>query len=322
MTEMETSTLKTITNVAASLPEPVQKGLFIALKELLGGLTRIPAAWLQRQAQAIEDTTAARSLVSAEFAKAVATQGIKNPLLLQAAAEIYLPSALKKAENRVRVAKLAYDYAAEADTSAANAQPPDEDWMNVFTRLAEDASSDRLQDLFARILAGEVVRPGSFSLATLRTVAELDKSIAEDFSLVWERSVGEGVDDTDDFGRGEWFSRWKRLVEVGLMSATRVARFPPECRPEFTGSALWRPISGGQTQLNVYFSAECRAQWNYIEFTRVGRQLGSILAAPDYEANIRNAGQRILSGNPEGIIHVELHTVGKPHEVLFALDRG
>ncbi len=317
MTEIETSNLKAITDVAASLPDPVQKSLIGALNELLGGLTRIPAAWLQRQAQAIEDITAARSLVAADFAKAVAKQEIENPVLMQAATEIYLPSALRKAENRVRIAKLTYDYAADKDTNGANSGPPDEDWMNVFTRLAEDASSDRLQDLFARILAGEVVRPGSFSLATLRTVAELDKSIAEDFSLIWERSVGEGVDDTDDFNRGEWFSRWQRLAEVGLMSPNKIARFLPEYQPIVDGNALWTPVSGRETHLNIHFSERCRCQWNYIEFTRVGRQLGSILAPPDYETNIRFVGRRLLSTVQSGLVRVEVHTAGKPVEVLF-----
>src|SRR3546814_13011379 len=65
---------------------------------------------------------------------------------------------------------------------------PDDDWMNRFMRFAEDASSERLHELFARILAGEVVRPGSFGAATLRAVSELDQSIANDRSE--ERRVG------------------------------------------------------------------------------------------------------------------------------------
>src|SRR3546814_19471102 len=98
---------------------------------------------------------------------------------------------------------------------------PDDDWMNRFMRFAEDASSERLQELFARILAGEVVRPGSFGAATLRAVSELDQSIANDFSSAWARSVGDSVDYAPELHRGADFSRWKRQSEAGLIAPSQ-----------------------------------------------------------------------------------------------------
>lgn len=44
----------------------------------------------------------------------------------------------------------------------------DQDWFNSFIALAEGISNKTMQDLWAKILAGEVSQPGSFSLKTLQ----------------------------------------------------------------------------------------------------------------------------------------------------------
>lgn len=315
MSSTETTNLAVFHEAAMSLPAPVSTSLFKAISNLLGGLTAIPAAWVKRPAQAIEDTTIARSTVAVILAKSVAERAMEDPVLMQAAAEIYLPTAIRKAENRVRVAQLAIEHASETTENSAEAATPDDDWMNAFTRFAEDASSEKLQDMFGRILAGQVVQPGSFALATIRTAAELDQQTADDFSHVWARSVGEAVDYSSDFQRGVWFSRWKRLAEAGLMAADHTLQFLPPYNPILNGNSLWSPMSVGDMNLLVHFSESCTARWSHIDFTRVGRQLGSILAAPDYGRNFQEAGRRLVS---RGIERVELHRGGGMIEVIYA----
>lgn len=188
----------------------------------------------QKTAQAVEDTTAGRSEVAAILVKGVAENALQDAATMQAAAEIYLPTAVRKARNRVQIAQRAAEHAGASGANGAQGKAPDEDWMNAFMRFAEDASSEQLQDLFGRILAGQVVRPGSFALATLRAVAELDQAIAQDFSLVWGKSVGDAIDHSGEFQRGDWFARWKRLAEAGLMA-------PAELRSSFLPSIPTQP---------------------------------------------------------------------------------
>jgi Protein of unknown function (DUF2806) len=313
----ETTALAAISAVTANLPAPVETSLLKALSKLLGGLTAIPAAWVKRPAQAVDDITAGRSAVAAMLAKGVAEEALSDPIVMQAAAEIYLPSTVRKARNRVQIAQLAAEHAAEAsaDGDGGQAAPPVDDWMNSFMRFAEDASSEQLQDLFARILTGEVTRPGSFALATLRVVAELDQATAQDFSLVWAKSVGEAVDYGTEFHRGEWFARWKRLAEAGLMAPGNTTQFLPPYNPVINGNALWMPMSAGGTFLLVQFPQQCQANWQHIDFTRVGRQIGSLLARPDYEANMRKIGQTLAR---QGVARVELHSANKPVETIGA----
>lgn len=315
MSTPETNSLAMIADAAVNLPVPVKTGLLKALNDLLGGLTAIPAAWVKRPAQAIDDITAGRSAVTAMLARGVADEALRDPAVMQAAAEIYLPTVVRKTMNRVQVAQKAIEHAAQTATDGARAAGPSDDWMNGFMRFSEDASSEQLQDLFGRILAGEVVRPGSFALATLRAVAEMDQSTANDFSLVWAKSVGEAIDHDTEFERGEWFARWKRLAEAGLMSAAGTAQYLPPYAPVIKGISLWAPMSAGGTHLLIHFPQDCRAKWTHIDFTRTGRQIGSILAAPDYAMNMRKAGKRLAL---QGVKRVELHSTGKPVELIYA----
>ena len=142
-----------VADTLSGLPDPVKTSFFKAVGDLLGGLTAIPAAKLKQYAQAIEDTTAARSMTTAILAKAAVDEAGRDPLLIQAAAEVFLPTALRKAKNRLSVAQSAAEHlvdAAPVGSSGDEAASPDDDWMNSFMRFAEDASSERLQDLFGR----------------------------------------------------------------------------------------------------------------------------------------------------------------------------
>jgi hypothetical protein len=83
--------LAVLSEFVANLPAPVNTDLLKAIIGLLGGLTSIPTAWLRRPAQAIGDTTAGRSAVAAILAKGVAENALQDPVVMQAAAEIYMP---------------------------------------------------------------------------------------------------------------------------------------------------------------------------------------------------------------------------------------
>jgi hypothetical protein len=50
------------------------------------------------------------------------------------------------------------------DNEEVSDQKPNEDWVMRFFSGAQDISSDQMKDLWGRILAGEIKKPGSFSL--------------------------------------------------------------------------------------------------------------------------------------------------------------
>jgi len=58
---------------------------------------------------------------------------------------------------------------------------PDPDWTARFFDHAKDASNEDMQVLWAKILAGEVLEPGTFSLRTLDVVRNMTRADAEAF---------------------------------------------------------------------------------------------------------------------------------------------
>ena len=50
---------------------------------------------------------------------------------------------------------------------------PDLDWFNRYITLAEDVSNNTMQDLWAKILAGELSRPGSYSLKAIKIFRDM-----------------------------------------------------------------------------------------------------------------------------------------------------
>ena len=66
------------------------------------------------------------------------------------------------------------------DKSVADIEP-DHDWTARFFNDVQDVSSEEMQSLWAKILAGEVERPGSTSIRALGILKNLDKSTARLF---------------------------------------------------------------------------------------------------------------------------------------------
>lgn len=58
---------------------------------------------------------------------------------------------------------------------------PEPEWITRFFDISSGISSEELQFLWGRILAGEIKRPGSFSLRTLDVLRNLSKKEAENF---------------------------------------------------------------------------------------------------------------------------------------------
>ena len=77
---------------------------------------------------------------------------------------------------------------------------PDMAWTSSFSNAAQDISDEDMQEMWARVLAGEVEKPGSTSVRTLGVLRGLDQLMAQKFkrlcSIAVSLSLGEnhGVD--------------------------------------------------------------------------------------------------------------------------------
>lgn len=67
-------------------------------------------------------------------------------------------------------------------TDQVSEEPVDEDWAIHFFEQVQDVSDSEMQALWARILAGEITEPKTFSIRTLNFLKSLRKNEAEEFA--------------------------------------------------------------------------------------------------------------------------------------------
>ena len=63
-------------------------------------------------------------------------------------------------------------------------QEPDHDWTARFFNDVQDVSSEEMQQLWAKVLAGEVERPASISIRSLGILRNLDQASAQIFQVL------------------------------------------------------------------------------------------------------------------------------------------
>ncbi|HET7543289.1 MAG TPA: DUF2806 domain-containing protein [Polyangiaceae bacterium] len=161
----------------------VKKSLLKAMGRLIAGVADVPAAWLESKAQVIRDETAARSAVNAELARAAVHAIGGDPALGERSLKYLGARILREQANR--------EFVAAAAAEELRANPPAEDseteisadWLDVFSRFAESRSDQDVQLYFAKVLAGEIRKPGSFSPATMDALARLSPTAAKLFQL-------------------------------------------------------------------------------------------------------------------------------------------
>ncbi len=73
------------------------------------------------------------------------------------------------------------DHAAEALPPVVSEEPLDDDWRKKFFLEAENICDADMQQLWGKVLAGEITKPGSFSLRALDTLKHLSHEEAEVF---------------------------------------------------------------------------------------------------------------------------------------------
>lgn len=80
--------------------------------------------------------------------------------------------------------------AAQIEVPDVDDQPVDEDWAVAFFAACEDVGNEQMQSLWAKLLAGEVAHPGTYSLRTLqvvKTLSQLDAQLFTNFcSYCWK----------------------------------------------------------------------------------------------------------------------------------------
>ena len=245
-----------------------------AVSRLIGGATDIPAAWLQAKADELRSTSEARRSVKLSLADAAGAKAISQPDLVDQALLSFLPDYLRKQSNRESVAQKALEDLSRNSDPSTVAGEPEADWMNVFARYAEDATSERLQELWGRVLSGQIRSPKAFSLATLRFLAEIEMEIARDFESL-EDELLSGSFLLKSATERHKFHKLNELENAGLLAGVRgLGGLARAFKIEENGHTL---LETGEFALHVMGEPGKELSVEVIALTAVGRQVATLM---------------------------------------------
>lgn len=171
-----------------SLPAPIRKNAFKAFDALCSALIDIPVAILQgKSAERRAETNARIQLINAN-AEEIARQMQVDDVYAQAAVTKFGKRILQQQINLDKICGVA-----EVEIRRLQSSDPDpsvfsestteisDDWLNSFREQASTKTSQDMQILFGKILAGEICRPASFSIRTVQIMGQLDSRTANLF---------------------------------------------------------------------------------------------------------------------------------------------
>jgi len=165
----------------SSIPDPIKKNAFKAFSQLCTAAIDIPVSWLEGIASENRAESEARVKIIQASADQIADQVNVDPAYARAAVKKYGQKIIREQVNLDMVSEAAAEELkkyAQSSTPENNVQPINEDWLNQFEKEASQKSTEEMQLLFGRILAGEIQHPTSFSIRTIKLLGALDSRAA------------------------------------------------------------------------------------------------------------------------------------------------
>ena len=250
-----------IAGTAAGLTKPATV-LIEKVSDAVGGIAR--PGQIRRVARA--DADAKVILAEAD---------IKITELQQRAAHRFIEEETK---NQINIESITHQAIPHLNDDAEPEKIKDDFLRNFFdkSRLVSD---EQMQDVWARILAGEANNPGTFSRKTVNILADMDKSDAELFTrlccYIWMLPGGAEplVFVKDDFfrERGIHLSSLAEVASLGLLHTSNLGFKLHGLPSKFTASYF-----GRRAELSLAEGSRGEMSCGDILLTGAGKQIASI----------------------------------------------
>lgn len=180
---LTSQTVSTI--VSSGIPEPIKVNLFKAIGQLCSAIIDIPISYLEGVSAERRAETQARIKIISTSAEQIASQMNVDPEYARVAVKKYGQKIIKEQINLDSVVKIAVDEIGKNSyqDSNNNQEIPEisTDWLNIFEQEASQKNSEEMRLLFGKILAGEILKPSSYSIRTIKVISQLDNQAANLF---------------------------------------------------------------------------------------------------------------------------------------------
>ena len=184
------------------LPASIVKNAYKALGRLSSAVLEVPVAFLEGKTEEIRAKSEGRVKIIAKGADQIIQQMEVPSEYAQIAVGKYVGKIIGEQVNLDKISAFAVselksgesdnlanqganqpneEQSADSTNQGANSGEEkviDNDWLNSFETEARQKSTEDMQLRFGRILAGEIRKPGSYSIKAVKTLGELNQSAA------------------------------------------------------------------------------------------------------------------------------------------------
>ena len=181
----------------SAIPAPIRRNVLKALDRLGSALIDIPVGALERKSSEKRAESEARIKIT-ETVNAQIMEQIKiDPEFPQRASNTFAKKILREQYNLEKILSFAtdilkkkkYDNSTNQQSDNETEKSIDDDWFNIFEKEGSQKSSEEVQHRFARVLAGEIEKPCSYSIRTVKILGELDQYAAALFKRLCSACV-------------------------------------------------------------------------------------------------------------------------------------
>lgn len=223
-----------------AVPKSIAK-LFDTVSDQIGLF--LEPVHIKRKAVAEADAAIVSAKATAEIREVEVTSKLRIDNIQDRAAE----RTRKKEQRRQQNIESINAKAANELPDDVSEKPVDPDWVAQFFESCQDVSNDDMQQLWARILAGEVTTPGSFSRRTMAFVKTIDHKTAGLFTkfctCIWkiDNNITPIIFEQDIGGESSLF----KFTELVLLDSLGLIRFEPLSgfRLTFSNPTVQSPFS-------------------------------------------------------------------------------
>ena len=182
----------------STFPDPIRRNVFKAMDRLCSVLIDIPVGALERASAEKRTEAEGRIKIREEITAQIVQQMKVDPEYARRAVNRYGEKILREQGNLDKIFAIGADLLKKDKSATSGNQDSDneekkiieDDWLNSFEKEASQKSTEEMQLLFGRILAGEIRKPGSFSIRAVKILSELDQSTATLFKKLCSVCIG------------------------------------------------------------------------------------------------------------------------------------
>lgn len=276
----------------------------------LAKFAQIIGNWLGLEARAIERNAEAEAYAHIRKTDAENAAALARLQGEEQVANYILAREKRKMNNAINIVELAQTQFTEGEQ--ASDEPVNSDWLNRFFSIVEDVSDKDMQQLWARILAGEVKRPKSYSLRTLELLKNISPKEAEVINLASEYLIEDQLLCTGD-SLGANAMICSKMDELGIICGEQMMyKF-------FANADEIRNIVIGNNAycLRVSSNAELQVPIRCYQITTVGREVFSLTNTDSLKFVLKLAKHF----NTESVSKVELFKIIKHGDTKYVLSK-